>query len=398
MTPTTTTVIQSIPDTKLAAFAVQLNAWLLADLHVDDGFSESRTRALLLSANTTDDATLHDFERLTTTAQGIRLALFDLLQSTGLAEVEAVQALTAVPTPTTDAINWLTLALAAYAWKAGYPLTQLDPASPPESFSPAGQVVHNTAAFLRRQIQRSATERDKLAHKIGYRGDDAPPTLDSLATDQPIAPVPPHYRPPIPVRYPEYARETVQVDEADDQPATTAVSRGNPITITSDEIAEPDSQPTRMPAIKIDKDDIRPERQTPPPPRNVVTTPPPITNASRSGFTDAVRSMLGRDKEPLTTTKLRVIVQEHPDGPGLYGLQVQVRCKGINSFVAGTTNRDGHFLCELPVRVNTGLTYDVDVTWPRDFNSEVERKAITLNADRTEFTLPFYMQHSKDNA
>jgi hypothetical protein len=37
-----------------------------------------------------------------------------------------------------------------------------------------------------------------------------------------------------------------------------------------------------------------------------------------------------------------------------------------------------------------GLTYDVDLTWPRDFGGETERKAITMNADRTRFTLPFY--------
>ncbi|MEJ2750727.1 MAG: hypothetical protein P8183_22895, partial [Anaerolineae bacterium] len=73
-------------------------------------------------------------------------------------------------------------------------------------------------------------------------------------------------------------------------------------------------------------------------------------------------------------------------------LQVRVMCKGINSHVAGTTGRDGRFLCELPVRAQTGLTYDVDITWPRDMGSEVERKSITLNADRTEFTLPFYQR------
>ena len=35
-------------------------------------------------------------------------------------------------------------------------------------------------------------------------------------------------------------------------------------------------------------------------------------------------------------------------------------------------------------------TYAVDVTWPRDFGGEVERKSITVNADRTHFDLPFY--------
>jgi hypothetical protein len=121
-------------------------------------------------------------------------------------------------------------------------------------------------------------------------------------------------------------------------------------------------------------------------PASRVVTPPPDSGAN---FSDNVRRTFGR-KEPMASTRLRVVVQEYPDGPGLYGLQVRVSCQGIKSFVAGTTNRDGKFLCELPVRVHSGLTYDVDVTWPREMNREVERKSITLNADRTEFVLPFY--------
>jgi hypothetical protein len=95
-------------------------------------------------------------------------------------------------------------------------------------------------------------------------------------------------------------------------------------------------------------------------------------------------------QEELTSTKLRVVVQKYPDGPGLYGLQVRVSCKGVRSYVAGITDRDGKFVCELPVRVESGLTYDVDVTWPREEGGETERKSITLNADRTHFILPFY--------
>jgi hypothetical protein len=94
----------------------------------------------------------------------------------------------------------------------------------------------------------------------------------------------------------------------------------------------------------------------------------------------------------LTSTKLYVQVQEYPDGPGLFGLQVRVSCKGVKSYVAGTTNRDGKFICELPVRVESGLTYDVEVTWPRDAGGDIERKSITMNADRTHFVLPFYKQ------
>ena len=111
--------------------------------------------------------------------------------------------------------------------------------------------------------------------------------------------------------------------------------------------------------------------------------------ANTAGATDAARRM-GRGRGAMKATKLHVVVQEHPDGPGLYGLQVRVSSRGIRRYVAGTTNKDGEFVCELPVQVDAGLTYDVDVTWPRDFGGEVERKSITLNADRTHFNLPFY--------
>jgi hypothetical protein len=109
---------------------------------------------------------------------------------------------------------------------------------------------------------------------------------------------------------------------------------------------------------------------------------------SRPGLTVALRQMFRQ--EQLSTTKLRVLVQQYPDGPGFYGLQVRVTCKGVKSHVAGTTDREGKFICELPVRDRSGLTYDVDVTWPREEGSATERKSITLHADRTRFVLPFY--------
>jgi hypothetical protein len=116
---------------------------------------------------------------------------------------------------------------------------------------------------------------------------------------------------------------------------------------------------------------------------------PPLTVQVRE-TAERARSALTRS--PLKSTKLRVLVQEFPDGPGLYGVQVRVACARIRAHVAGTTSREGVFLCELPVREEEGLTYEVDVTWPRDAGDRVERKAITLNADRTEFSLPFYQR------
>ena len=118
--------------------------------------------------------------------------------------------------------------------------------------------------------------------------------------------------------------------------------------------------------------------------------PNATTATNTAGATTAARRKMRRGRAPMAITKLRIVVQEHPDGPGLYGLQVRVSSRGIRRYVAGTTNQAGEFLCELPVQADMGLTYDVDVTWPRDFGGEVERKSITVNADRTHFDLPFY--------
>ncbi len=115
-----------------------------------------------------------------------------------------------------------------------------------------------------------------------------------------------------------------------------------------------------------------------------------LPSASVSTARPPVARRPKRGRAPMATTKLRVVVQAYPDGPGLYGLQVRVGSRGIRRNVAGTTNKDGEFLCELPVQADMGLTYDVDVTWPRDYGGEVERKSITVNADRTHFVLPFY--------
>lgn len=89
-------------------------------------------------------------------------------------------------------------------------------------------------------------------------------------------------------------------------------------------------------------------------------------------------------------TKLRVVVQRYPDGPGIPGVQVKVQTKGVKKFVAATTNADGVFLCSLPVRARAGMTYYVDVIWPNELGGKRERKTITLNADREQFTLPYY--------
>jgi hypothetical protein len=322
----------------------------------------------------------------------VRLALHDLLQETGLTEDEEVSALATTSSAISNLqspISWLSLAIAAHAWKSGYPLYQLDPASPPGEYSPAGQLIKRAATFLRQQIQRSATERDKLGKKLAYNPGDGSQTLDTMPDGQPIAPVPPHFRPPIPVRYPEVSRETLHVDENDRSNEQNSVARNAPLTITNDDIQPPNQRPVRMPEIRIRADQVPPRQQS----RRAQPRSQP-SSSSGENLGTAVRQRFSRDKEPLRSTKLRVIVQDVQDGPGLYGIQVQVRCQGIKAHVAGTTNREGVFLCELPVRVRSGLTYDVDVTWPRDLGGEIERKSVTLNVDRTEFKLPFFRRLS----
>ena len=393
-------LLKQLDDTHLPVFAVRLSEWLIADLNKSEehvpNFTESRAKALLRAAHVVDDPTLHDFARLIESGgTAVRLALHDLLQETGLVEDEEVAALitaSAAISATETAVSWLSLSIAAHAWKSGYPLYQLDPASPPGEYSPAGQLIKRAATFLRQQIQRSATERDKLGKKLAYNPGDGTPTLDSMPNSQPIAPVPPHFRPPIPVRYPEVSRETLHVNENEPAPSTGSggnVTRNAPLTITSDDIQPANQRPVRMPEIRIRADQVPERRQT----RPAQARPRPHSGESGNLGT-AVRQRFSRDKEPLRSTKLRVIVQDVQDGPGLYGIQVQVRCKGINAHVAGTTNREGVFLCELPVRVHSGLTYDVDITWPRDLGGEVERKSVTLNVDRTEFKLPFFRRLS----
>ena len=393
----TQSLLQKLDDAHLPVFALRLTEWLIADLNKSDesvpDFTESRAKALLRAAAVVDDPTLHDFARLVEGGgTAVRLALHDLLNETGLIEDEEVTglatAISNLQSPVSNPVSWLSLSIAAHAWKSGYPLYQLDPASPPGEYSPAGQLIKRAATFLRQQIQRSATERDKLGKKLAYNPGDGTPTLDRLPNNQPIAPVPPHFRPPIPVRYPEVARETLHVNENENMQNQRPATRNAPITITNDDIKPAGRQPVRMPEIRIQADQVPQQRPTQP------AQPRSRQGSSGENLGTAVRQRFSRDKELLRSTRLRVIVQDVQDGPGLYGIQVQVRCQGIKAHVAGTTNRDGVFLCELPVRARSGLTYDVDITWPRDLGGEVERKSVTLNVDRTEFKLPFFRRLS----
>lgn len=387
-----------IDNNHLIVFANRLTEWLIADLNKSDepvpDFTESRAKALLRSADVIDDPTRHNFAKLMeNNVTAVRLALYDLLRESQLAENEEVIALAAVSGTTEPDNNavvaWSALALAAFAWKDGYSLYQLDPASPPEPYTPAGQLITRAGHFMRRQAQHTATERDKLGRQVAYQPTAAAlgtPSLEQLPAQNESPPLPPHYRPPIPVRYPEVARDTIHIGDEDAADRTLDIEethqetvvppRAPKITITEQDLPD-EKRPTTMPAIRIERSQVQP-------------TPRPIINTrTQNEFGQAVQRRY-RSRGPMTTTKLRITVQEYTDGPGLYGVQVRVKCQGIRSYVAGTTNREGKFLCELPVPRTAGMTYDAEVTWPRDIGGDVERKSVTLNADRTEFTLPFY--------
>jgi hypothetical protein len=358
-------------------------------------FTESRARALLRAADLLDDPTRHSFERLVENETALRVALYDLLVKSELAANEDVNGLAltaaAAGAPTKTEVDWPGLAIAAFASKSGYALYQLDPASPPSAYSPAGQVLKRAAHFMRQQVQRSATEREKLGRTLLFVAGRSP-GLDDLRAEGVVAPLPPYYRTPIPVKYPEISSQTIHV-EPDAATEPGEMSRGTPITITDEDLA---TGAERTPAPPVDREPIQVtgDEAARTSPTRVVT--PRATVATGADFSRSVRRKVGRGKGALKPTKLRVVVQEYPDGPGLYGLQVRVRCKGIRSHVAGTTSREGEFVCELPVPEAAGLTYDVEVTWPRDLGNEIERKSVTLNADRTQFTLPFYRTLAAD--
>lgn len=388
-------LIRAFPgESQLLLFVNRLNDWLLADLESSsDSFTESRARALLLAGDLLDDPTRNSFMGLVGNPVTMRLAVYDLLRESGLAEVEDVGVLAARSAQSgaadsASAPPWLALIVAAYAWRSDFLVELLDPASPPAAYSPAGQILKHTAYFVRQQVQRSATDRDKLYRKVAYQtGAGGPKSLDTLQPGEAIAPLPPYYRTPIPESYPEYARETVQVnpDEAVEQPQ---INRGDPIVIGTDDLNDERPAPSIQPAIRIDASQVEaPAPRPAPATRPTVTTPTAAVAVNSSAASSKGRN---RRNPPTKKTRLRILVQETPNGPGLFGLQVRVSAPSARQQVAGTTSQEGQFTCELPVYADTGLTYDVDVTWPRDYGGDVERKSITLNADRTMFVLPFY--------
>lgn len=391
-------LLQIIPDqARLSVTLQRLWGWLLTEMNAGTPaaptFSESRAKALLRVTESLDDPTLNDFHRLVGNEVSLRLALHELLSKSGLAESEEVQALiasaaAATPTAEVPTINWLSLALATFAWKREYPLLELDPASPPTLNSPAGSLVKEAAQFIRQQVQRSPTDRDRLAKKLAFAG-TLPPSTPATSDNNPTIPLVPDpsvFRPPVPVRYPELVRAAVKVElPQDPPPPPPPVPQREPLVISETDLPKPALQP----AIKIEVP-AQPQPPAPLPPSAVVMPNSNTTvNPSYTVQTEPRRRSSSRTK----TTRLRVLVLESANGIGLYGIQVKIRCRKVRVEVAGTTNKEGQFLCEVPVKESEGLTYEAEIIWPRDKGGRVERKQITLNADRTEFQLPFYHQY-----
>ncbi|MDX1616918.1 MAG: hypothetical protein R3300_21600 [Candidatus Promineifilaceae bacterium] len=381
---------------RLNGFANALSGWLMpADATTTVG---SHKRQIRLTDNQAR-LLLHTAGRIGREAAALqqpfssgarkRSTLYHLLQETDLAAEVEVQQLLANDARTPPAeVAWLALVVSAFGWRAGYDVSQLDPASPPVAHTPASQSLRRSLRFLHCEAERSAAEIERLHEMLtlpaaGFRGgagEDA---------GGPVPPLPPHFRPPVPERYPEIARETIEV-RSDDIAADAPPSRTEPLVISSEDL---ETQPAETTTLRIETEAADEAGQQPPSPlpRSGVIMP---NSASHSRW--SLSLALGQlfRQERLKSTRLVIMVKRYPSGPGLRGLQVRVSCKGIKNHLAGVTNAEGTFTCELPVREGSGLTYDVAVTWPRELGAAVEQKSITLNADRTRFELPFYYQLS----
>ena len=184
-------------DWQVDIFASKLTQWLMEEAQPDGGskeFTSSRAKALLRSNEQLEESLLRDFNSLVQHPPAAKVALYELIKETRLVQLPEVEAL--IPRRSSDGsetTNWLTLILAAYCRKGNYPLFQLDPSSPPDIYTPAGQAVHRSVNFIRKQVQLSATERDQLVRRLS----EAPSgvlSLDELQVeDQTVAPLPPHF-------------------------------------------------------------------------------------------------------------------------------------------------------------------------------------------------------------
>jgi hypothetical protein len=390
-------LVKQIRDEQLAALAAQVAAGVGAD---SGTMPESRARALLLMTSALDEVTVRDFQRVMEAAGAQRVALAELLEAVDNEQLTVISmALRPI-----ESASWLATAITIFAHKVGFHVEDLDPSSPPSQFTPAGQVVHQTAAWVRGQVTRQATERDKFARRLAFV---APVGGDQNAgnSQQPTV------RPTIPVRYFEF-NEPLAVDPnepiVNEPPAVpplpsapsslpAGVRRGEPLRLDRSEIMPEDE-------IRIVGESVRVPRPQAPPSRTeraaqwvreTVTT----ENAHRlvdaaatqiDSVVESVRSNVGSTDRPTARVRLKVTVMDYPNGHPLPALQVAIRYQGSRREVAGATDHDGQFIVSLPTKEGPGLTYEVTVQWPREFGGKKEMKRVTVHPERSLFELPFY--------
>ena len=393
-------LIRQIADDKLAAL-------LAAN---GDTFSESRAKALLFATNALDQPTLNDFYRLIQNHKVMRVAVGDLLSS-----AETPELLTAVQQNifrlSSDVQpQWLAAAMATFAAKHQYDVGDLDPAYPPSQHSPAGQIVHHTAAWVRRQVSRSVLDRERLARQLAFEGERGKGKGERKeGSREPL----PAVRPPVPVRHFEF-NEQVTITPNDPVNIPTPIVRNAPISISAEDLREPEdeirilgesrrvprpqgvpvppnarrSQPSRASQAARNAGNYVRENVTR---ENVQAATQRIVQGTESVF-NSIRESIGNDSQggQIGRTRLRITVMDYPNGHGLPGTQITVRYTGSRKEVAGATANDGEFIVSLPAKRGGGITYEVTVFWPHEFGNKREKKRITVHPDRPEFSLAFY--------
>lgn len=388
--------LNTIADDRFGAVINELLGWLNRENEAT--MSESMAHEMLITSKAIDEPMLNDFERAMANTNTVRVAAYDLLESA------------AIPPATLDVFGnlmgstpWLATALSAFAWKTGYPVDELDPANPPPQFTPAGQVLHQTGQWVRRQVQLGATERDQIAKKLAYT---TPPTPPPAAV--------PDVRGEIPVRYFEFNNE---LDLAEDAPMSNDDMDDGRLRITEWDLP-PEEKPIDIRVTGQSRNVPRPagqsgasrgranrggrriDRRNLPSVTNTnddrtelrIPIPEPLISGAER-VSEAVKN--GLSGRAMTETRVRVIVAESPNGRGIPAVNVAVRYEHSRKGIAGTTNNNGAIQFSLPVRANgSGLTYEIIITWPLEFGLKEEKKQITLNANRPEYTVPFYARLS----
>ena len=385
------TLIRSESDVEgLTLLAASVQATLLSEIETPVHLLASRIRTVFLAADLLDDGLLREFNQAMTREASLRVALDELFSRF---EAPTDNLLLASPD---EKVEWLVLITLACAAQKGYTIENLDPASPPRTNSPAGLMLSQIADYFRTQTRRTATERDRLAKKLAYNASLAGSTASvssGVPVNQQAESDTSNIRMPAPVTYFEHNPPiTLTEEDLDIPPETVVTTPPISVDLPRAQPPAPPAQPAQpvtpqtMPPIKISRDSVTPlsEKVT----EQASAAWREIGAPAVSSMANKVRDLLAT--EETTTTLLRVNVFDRPDGNGIVGVQVTVTCKGLRSHVAGITDRDGRFACELPVRETSGLTYDVMVSWPREMGGDREKKSITLSGDQGDFNLPFF--------